>query len=694
MTSPILAASPGWTWRSWLWLVVPLGIYSVVSLGLFAAGRRRDPSSFADFFFGQISDSLRRATGFPGWAMAGVLSGLLFLGIAVMGFYWDVAWHYDFGRDKELFTPSHVMILVGLGGLFYAAVVTVIFATVDRAPTRVQLGALRIPLPAVLLAVLGFGGAAAFPLDALWHEAYGVDVTLWSPTHLQLMAGGAFATIALWLLVAEVLPASAPTTLGRGIHALAAGATLTGLTIFQGEFEFGGPQFQAVYLPVLIALAGAFTLVLARLALGPWGAVKAVVAFLVLRVLLGLMVGGALGHTYPRFALYVPIALAVEGAAAWVGTGDRLRFGLVAGALAGTVGLAGEMAWVILSGWGVPVSSLVLKTALLGLPAGVAAGVLGAGLGRAFSPAEPGVDMPAGVGAARGRSAAGGGPVRSGAAVPDNGSVTGNGSVPGKGSVAGAGVGADASAAGAGVAADASVAGALVAAEAPRRGVPVGALAVAGVVVLGVLAYPLPRRVGDVRGVVTLERQGDRAVVDVTLDPPDAAKGAVALEVTSWQGGGTEHAPLEEIGPGHYRTEKAVPVTGSWKSLVSLLRGDQVMAAPVSLPADPEIGAPEEPALPRRDVTFVRNTTLLLREQHPGPAWPSVLAYSGLAFLMALWVGLIAFTATRVRRPSADADRPGHTPSPGSWSPAPAPDVPTAASTGGWYAPERSSRVT
>ncbi len=82
--------------------------------------------------------------------------------------------------------------------------------------------------------------------------------------------------------------------------------------------------------------------------------------------------------------------------------------------------------------------------------------------------------------------------------------------------------------------------------------------------------------------------------------------------------------------------------------MVSLLRGDQVMAAPVYLPADPEIGAPEIPAVASRDVAFVRNTTLLLREQHPGPAWPAVLAYSGLAFLIAAWVALIAYTAVRI----------------------------------------------
>jgi hypothetical protein len=263
------------------------------------------------------------------------------------------------------------------------------------------------------------------------------------------------------------------------------------------------------------------------------------------------------------------------------------------------------------------VSSLALKTLLLALPAGVAGGILGAGLGRAFTGADGGDER--------------------------------------------------------------------------AQGVPLGALAMAGVVLLGVLAYPLPRRVGDVRATVALERQGDLAVVDVTLVPPDAAKDAVAFEVTSWQGGGTRHATLEEIGPGHYRTEEAVPVTGSWKSLVNLLRGDQVMAAPVYLPADPEIGAPEEPALPSRDVTFVRNTKLLLREQHPGPAWPSLLAYSGLAVLLALWVGMIAYTATRVERSSGD--RRPRQPSPGSWLPssagqngqrAPEPER-TLTPSGGWY---------
>ncbi len=581
LQAPIMAVSPGWTWESWLWLVVPIALYCAVTLILFALGRSDQPGSFVGFFFRQVADSLERATGYPGWAMAGALTGLLFLGIAVMGFYWDVAWHYDFGRDKELFTPSHVMILVGLGGLFFAAFVTVLFASIEGVPTRFGVGPVRVPLPAVLLGVFGIGGVTAFPLDALWHDAYGVDVTLWSPTHLQLMTGGALATLAVWLLLAQSRPWARPTPFGNVIHALAAGAALTGLSIYQGEFDFGGPQFQLVYLPILIAAAAGFVLVLARLAMGPWGAVKAVVAFLILRVLLGAMVGGALGHTYPRFPLYLPSALLVEAAAAWVGTRRRLHLGLAAGALLGTVGMVAEMAWLGLTGGtstNLPPAT-VLQAFVLSTMAGVGAALLGAGLGRAFPESSP--------------PAAGG----------ESGAPT---------------------------------------------GVPVVALALAGLALIAALAFPLPRRVGNVDATIALERQGDEAVVDVRLRPPDAAENAIAFAVSSWQGGGTRRADLRRVGPGHYRSDGAVPVTGSWKSMVSLLRGDQVMAAPVYLPADPEIGAPEIPAVPVRDVAFMRNTKLLLREQHPGPAWPAVLAYSGLALLVAIFVALIAYTAVRI----------------------------------------------
>ena len=595
----ILAGS--WGWDAWLWLVVPIGFYCVCSLALFAVGRRSDPG-FAGFFFGDISDSLRRLTGFPGWAMAGVLSGLLFLLILVIGFYWDVAWHIDYGRDVDLFTPSHTMILVGLGGLVYSGILTMGFASLDKARVGFRYGVTTVPWSALLLVFLGIGGMAAFPLDNLWHESYGIDVTLWSPTHLQLVGGGALGTLGLFLMLAEALPSATPTAVGRAIFVLTGGTVLVALTAVQAEFDFGVPQFQALYLPLLITIAAGMGLVLTRIALGPWGALKVVLVYLGLRGFLALAVGGVLNHTVPRFPLYLASAVVVEAAAAWVGTRSRLRFAAVAGALVGSVGLFGELAWVSLSGW-MPASSsgsLLVKVLLLAPVAGVAAAVLGAGLGRAFSSSGDGADGPPPWPLLRKSDVGGRFSSTDRAGGPDR--------------------------------------------------IPLAALVGAGVALVAVLAYPLPRNVGSVDAVIRTQLVGDRAVVEVDLVPADAADDASGFAVTSWQGGGRVTAYFDEIGPGRFRSERTVPVSGSWKTVVSLQRGDEVMAAPVYLPADPSIGAVEIPLVPERQAPFVRNTTLLLREQHPGPTWPAVAVWIGLSTVMAVWVALMAITARRVRR--------------------------------------------
>ena len=561
----------------WIYVFAPVAFYILVVCGLAIFGNHGHSRDAMEIVFRSISDSLRRLTGMAGWSMAGVLTGLWALGVAVVGLYWDVAFHYDAGRDDFLFTPSHTMILIGLGGIGFAAVIAVVFATMEQVDSGLRIGPLRIPWSAISLGAMGVGGVAGFPLDNLWHEAYGVDVTLWSPTHLQLVAGGSLATISLWLMILEGGPAS-PTLLGRGIRALAFGAILAGTSTFQGEFDFGGPQFQVLYLPLLIAAAAGFTLVAARAALGPWGAVKAVIAFLVLRGCVALLVGANLHHTVPRFPLYLAAALAVEAAARLLGTEPRLRFALVAGALVGTVGVAADLVYLGALAEVPPTTAGLPKAAVLAPLAAMAAALLGAALSNALP------------GGARLNPAA-------------------------------------------------AVAG--------------------GLVLVAVLAVPLPRNVGRVDAVIRLRPVGDRALVDVQLSPPDAARRATAFGIMSWQGGGTLTAALREVGPGHYVSSRPVPVTGAWKSMIGLQRNDEVMAAPIYLPADPEIGASAVPALPERRVAFTRNTDVLLREAHPGPPWVAVSAYSGLAAVVLMWVGLFALCANRFRRDEEGRPREG-----------------------------------
>ena len=222
-------------WSDWFYVIAPFLFYLAVVYLLLAFGRS-DKKNVLAMFFGRISDGLRRSTGYPGWAMAGALSGLLVLLVAAMGLYWDVAWHVDLGRDKLLLNPSHMMIVLGLGGLMWAAFIATLFATNDGKDVGVKWKGITIPWTAIPLFALGFGGLASFPFDELWHRAYGLDVTLWSPTHLQLLFGGGMATVPIWMMIAEGArdKENNPPGLGRFIHVMAAGACLTGVTIFTG----------------------------------------------------------------------------------------------------------------------------------------------------------------------------------------------------------------------------------------------------------------------------------------------------------------------------------------------------------------------------------------------------------------------------------------------------------------------------
>ncbi|MBW3590250.1 MAG: hypothetical protein KY393_00105 [Actinobacteria bacterium] len=561
----------GNAWDDWFYVVAPFLFYLTVVYFLTAFGRS-DKKNILPHFFGRISDSLRRATGYPGWAMAGALSGLLVLLVAAMGLYWDVAWHIDLGRDELLLNPSHTMIVLGLGGLMYAAAIAITFATLDDADVGFKYKGLRIPWSAVPLFALGLGGLASFPFDELWHQAYGLDVTLWSPTHLQLLIGGGFATLAVWLMVAEGSRGHTPTSAGRFIHIMVAGAALVGLTIFQGEFDFMVPQFQLAYYPILVMIAGGFILTMARIALGPWGALKAVLFYLAVRGFLVLIVTGALNHTFTHFPTYLIPALAVEAVAFMVGTQHRTRFALAAGAAVGTVGLAAELVWLPMSGWMELSPALLPKAVPLSIVGAVAAAVLGARMGNSFSSGE--------------------------------------------------------------------------------RTVSTALVVAAGVAVVAVLAVPLPRQAGDVEATITLvDRQDDVAKIQVELDPPDAAEEATLFGVMSNQGGSrvvpSRLIPLDE--PGTYISENAHPVSGEWKTSVGLQRGDEVMSAPVYLPADPEIGASEVPALPERTVEFGVVTEIMLREAHDGPVWPSVVAYTEVVTMLAVWIFLFALADRKIK---------------------------------------------
>jgi hypothetical protein len=376
------ASAGGSAVASWTPLVALLTAGLLVAAALFVLGRPEGHPTRWGRFLLRIPNGLERITGVPGWAAATALTSMFGLLVAGVGFYSDVAYHIAFGRDELLFTAPHVLILVGLVLILVAAIVAVVTATLSRADTGLRLGRLQLPWSSLPLGVIGVGAVLGFPIDELWHQQYGVDVTMWSPPHLMMILGAALTGLASWLVVAEsgVRPEDGPWA--RGFHVAAAWLTLLGVTAPAGEFYFGVPQWQQLFHPVLLMLAAAIALIPMRLVLGAgWALGIAIVAF-VLDLSGVVMAGGSPIETRPA-GIFIGSALAVEVVARFAGTRPRTRFALLCGLGIGTLGLGVEWLWN--SGAHQPWTTALLPEAVIvGLVAAVGAATLGTGVGYAL----------------------------------------------------------------------------------------------------------------------------------------------------------------------------------------------------------------------------------------------------------------------------------------------------------------------
>jgi NAD(P)-dependent dehydrogenase (short-subunit alcohol dehydrogenase family) len=554
----------------WLYLLVPLLVAALIGAvavrkGTAPAGAARGTRTLLRF-----ADGVSRATGLPPYAGAGVAVCLAFLLVAALGFYWDVAWHVDYGRDQLIFTPGHTAIIVGLQGLLLSAAVTTLVATWTRADVALKGKRLRAPWSAVVLALLGLGAVTAFPLDELWHRAYGVDVTMWGPTHLGMISGASFAPFTLLMMVRESRATLTP--YGRRLTAVLAAATLLGLSTFQLEFDLGVPQWEHLYHPVLIALAGGFALVNARQLLGRGGAVFAAVDFTVQRIVTAFVVGGALNHTTPHWALYLGSAIAIEIAVPLTRRARPLTQALACG-LAVTVGLGTEWAWTHV--WGRhPWGSALLPDIWVAVVAAFAAAILGTAAGRRL--------------------------------------------------------------------------------RGTRAGIPGPVVALAAVAAIATLVVPFPRRHSPATATVTTEVARPGFVnVGVTLDRPEVAEDPDWFEVFAWQGGYLQRSKLRRVSADTWRTTDPVPYGGSWKTTVRLANGPVLAGAPVSFPADPEIGAPAIPLVASRVWPMKRDTILLMREAHHGDTTAALVAYSVLGLFGVAWMFALAYglRSKRLDRP-------------------------------------------
>jgi hypothetical protein len=366
---------------SWNALVAMLVAFAVIVAGLALAGRP-DPAWGPLRHLARVPRGLTRVTGIPGWAAVAVGMALFGLLVAGEGFYSDVAWHIAMGRDDDLLTAPHMSILLGLVWVLGGAVLGTVVATLDRVEGW-RVGALRIPPALLPLWALGVAAVSGFPLDEVWHQAYGIDVTMWSPTHMLMILGASFTGLAAWVVLAGAGVRPTDGRWARGVHLVCAWLTLQGLVAGQGEFSFGVPQFSQLFHPILVCLAGGLALVATRLVHGRWWTVGvAAASFLLMSGVMG--DEGAMPVETRQGGTFVVSAVLVEVLGRALGTERRLRFAVASGLAVGTVGLAAEWWW----NQGAPqpwTSALLPDAVVLGVIAAVGAAVLGAVVGGAVA---------------------------------------------------------------------------------------------------------------------------------------------------------------------------------------------------------------------------------------------------------------------------------------------------------------------
>lgn len=367
----------------WAVVAVPAGLIAGMTLVLYLLGWASDASpGFRPLW--RVAAPLEEASGLPAWSVAGAMLGLGALLLAGIGFFWDLAWHVDIGRDQFLFSPPHVAILSGLGLLGVAGATAIVYATRDRADVGWRLGGLHVPRAAAALVLLGAGGVVGLFVADLWHHTYGLDVTMWAPAHLLMAAAWGIAPLVLWLILAEAGPPDGPRPLLRFLRAVLPPTVLMGLSAFQLEYDLGVPQFPQLYHPILIGTASGIGLVAARVALGQGGALLAAVGFLALRLATLGLIHGTLGLTPPRCALYVGSALLVELAFLRGEGASPVGQALRAGALVGTLGLASEWWWTQVAGYH-PWNAALLPEIAVATAAAVAGAVIGMAIGQVYA---------------------------------------------------------------------------------------------------------------------------------------------------------------------------------------------------------------------------------------------------------------------------------------------------------------------
>lgn len=145
------------------------------------------------------------------------------------------------------------------------------------------------------------------------------------------------------------------------------------------------------------------------------------------------------------------------------------------------------------------------------------------------------------------------------------------------------------------------------------------------------------------------------ATADVRISPASTVSDDPEwVTILAWQGGGdTLHGlvidRLDRVGPGHYRSTKPVPVSGTWKTVFRIQDGDILTGAPIYLAGDAAIGAAEVSALPTFTRPLQGEIEMLQRERKfDHPAWLFSLATWVVAAMTIILIWVLSWGAARI----------------------------------------------
>ena len=549
-------------------------------------------------WFHNVGERLGAESGTPGWvAIPAVVVGSSLI-IAMLGYMWDVSLHAGRGRDAgPLANPAHYLILYGLFAMFIAGMTAVVYPRDGEKPGIASVRITRnwyAPVSGIMIASCGLYALIGFPLDDVWHRIFGQDVTLWGPTHLMLIGGAGLATAGIILLNREgeygrnLAGTKAPEWLRTITYSIVFGAFLIGLSVFQGEFDFGIAQFRMVFQPMLIALAAALPLVAARLFVGRGAAIGAAIFFLLVRGIISFIVTDVFGQAHHVFPLYLGSAVLIELLGFTSLRKKPLVFGAVGGLLIGTVGMVIELFWVgqvFQFPWE---PDMWVEGLLMTVPVAIASGTCGALFALGLK-----------------------------------------GTLPSRKTC---------------------------------RTIMVGAVLIAAAATANGLYATVPKDASATMALDTTIVEGQKQITaKVTIDPADLIdKHPTWVQITAWQGGGdgviTDR--LERTGDNTWQSTKAVPVGGSWKTLLRVQDGRMLAAVPIFMPADAPLKVKEVPATAEFTRKFVPEIEILQRERKSGTS-PVVWSIANFIVLLCS-LGVIAgtsVTTSRIARSIAEAEK-------------------------------------